>query len=85
MALIWFIPGAACGVLSTLSMEWTVARLEPGRGGAARIMPGMLLRWAAAAALILFALRADWTAGLAAVAGHILAGRLLLVYRAGRI
>ena len=83
--LVWVILGAACGMMSALSLEWTVVRLEPGRGWAVQIVLGMLLRWAAAAVLLVFAVRTDWTAGLAAAAGFILAGRALLAYRAERI
>jgi hypothetical protein len=84
--VLWFGLGAGLGWLGFMSLQWTVERLDPAQGTAAAVWPvlGMILRWAAAAALLLCALRMDWLSGLSAFAGHLLAGRLALVRRIGR-
>jgi hypothetical protein len=83
---LWFGSGAVCGGLCVESIRRTVARLGPGCDGAAavRIAPGRMFRWAAAAALLLAAVSADWACGLAAAAGYLVAGRLLLAREIGR-
>jgi hypothetical protein len=81
---LWFVLGAGVGGLSFRSLEWTVARLNSAKGGAAWIVPGMVMRWAGAALLLILALGADWRAGLGAAAGYILAGRLMLARGIGR-
>jgi hypothetical protein len=83
--ILWFCLGVLVGGWSVGSIERTVARLDPAVPGKARIVPGMILRRAAAALLLVCALRGGAVCGLAAAAGHILAGRILLAYRAGRI
>lgn len=83
--VLWFFLGALAGGWSVGSIQRTVARLDPAVPGKARIVPGMILRWAAAVLLIACALRADAVCGLAAAAGHILAGRLALARGIGRV
>jgi hypothetical protein len=82
---LWFGIGAAVGGLGFLSLQRAVMRLSPAQGaGAAWPMLGMFLRWAAAAGLLLFALRMGALCGLSAFAGHLLGGRLALARAVGR-
>jgi hypothetical protein len=78
--VLWFGAGAVCAGWSVESIRLTVARLNPAAGAAvaAWIAAGRTIRLAAAGLLLLGAVRAGWTCGLAAAAGYWLAGRAAL-------
>jgi cbb3-type cytochrome oxidase subunit 1 len=86
LCALWFGLGAVCGWLGTLSMQWSIERLDPADGAAVAgwVGLGMMLRLTAAAALLLIALRMEAPYGLSAFAGHLLAGRLALARSMGR-
>ena len=83
----WFGLGAAMGWLSTLSQQWTVSQIEPGRGAIVAVwfVLGVVLRWTLTAALLFFAIRSGLLTGLAAAGGLLLARWLALVYYTRRI
>jgi hypothetical protein len=85
--ILWAGAGAIVGGLSFLNLQWTVVHLSPGKAAASAwpALGGMLLRWSAAAVLLLAALRMGGDCGLAAFCGYMLAGRLLLARGIGRV
>ena len=76
MTLVWWLfIGGATGVLSGLSLWWTVARLHPdaSSGAAVLTMGGAMLRWVLTAGLLIAALQHGIKSGLLAFAGLCLA------------
>jgi len=85
MMALWLCAGGIIGVLSGLSLRWTVGFLRPGTTGRAVIltMAGAILRWGLAAGLLFLALQRGVVPALLAFAGQWLA-RWGVVYWANR-
>jgi len=71
MVTLWLFAGWAAGALSGLILWSSVARLRPDapRRAVAWVLGGALLRWAAAAGLLIAALQRGIVPGLLAFAG----------------
>lgn len=71
MVALWLCAGGITGVLSGLSLRWTVGFLRPGATGRAVIltMAGVLLRWVLTASLLVAALQRGAAAALLAFFG----------------
>lgn len=67
----WLCTGGAVGVLSALTLWWTVSRFRPGapRRALAWVLGGLMLRWGLAASLLITALQRGIVPGLLAFAG----------------
>ena len=82
MVALWLCAGGITGVLSGLSLRWTVGFLRPGATGRAVIltMAGVILRWVLTASLLVAALQRGAAAALLAFFGLWLArwGMVLL-------
>ena len=71
MLVVWLFAGGLVGLLSAVSLRWTVARLHPGASWRAVILTagGALLRWCLAAGLLIAALQRGIAPTLLAFAG----------------
>ena len=71
MVALWLCAGGITGVLSGLSLRWTVGFLRPGATGRAVIltMAGAILRWVLTASLLIAALQRGAAAALLAFFG----------------
>jgi hypothetical protein len=71
----WLFTGGAIGVLSGLTLWWTVARLRPDASSyvVVLVLGGMILRWSLSAGLLVAALQHGIVPGLLAFAGLLLA------------
>jgi hypothetical protein len=67
----WLLTGGSIGMVNTLSLQWTVARLHPDapRRAVTWTVMGALLRWGLAAALLIAALQHGVASTLVAFSG----------------
>jgi len=71
MVSSWLFAGGVIGVLNTLTLWWTVARLHPDapRSAVNLVLGGAILRWSFAAGLLIAALQRGIVPALLAFAG----------------
>lgn len=81
MNLLWFALGALWGVLGTLALRWSVARVQPESPGRALplVVGGSLLRLGLVALLLLAALRQGIVPALLLLVGMLLTRSILLL------
>lgn len=84
--VLWVIPGAVLGILSTLSQWWTVAHLHPNAPlqSVTGIIGGTIIRLVLTGGLLVVALQQGVVAGLAAFAGWWLARTIMLRFLTAR-